>query len=64
MSGLYILTGFKHVITPKGAFSQFVLIRDPFEFPQYLFENLQVEPAEQPSVHRAAGGGDFTITPP
>ena len=62
MSGMYLLTGFKHVINPKGSYSQFVLIRDPFEMSSYLFENAGTQPTDQPTVHRAGHSGDFTIT--
>ena len=63
MSGMYILTGFKHVITATRAYSQFVLIRDPFEFAPYLFDSVTEEPT---SISRVfpdpQGANDFSIT--
>lgn len=56
MNGLYIITGFKHFISATRAYSQFVLIRDPFEFAPYIFDNLSTELTESPTVERDSRG--------
>jgi|6_EtaG_2_1085325.scaffolds.fasta_scaffold25281_2 hypothetical protein len=62
MSGMYILTGFKHVITSTRAYSQFVLIRDPFELSTYLFEAVGEVPTKiSINLPESQGATDFAI---
>tara|TARA_R110000744_G_scaffold274067_1_gene387270 strand:+ start:863 stop:1513 length:651 start_codon:yes stop_codon:yes gene_type:complete len=62
MSGMYIMTGFKHVITSTRAYSQFVLIRDPFEFAPYLFESVsETLSAVTMNLPETQGATDFSI---
>ena len=37
MTGVYYILGFKHVFSAKEAYSQFLLIREPFDFASYIF---------------------------
>lgn len=39
MSGVYYVVGFKHVFSAKEAYSQFILIREPFDFAAFIFED-------------------------
>jgi len=37
LSGVYYILGFKHVVSATQTYSQFLLIREPFNFASYIF---------------------------
>jgi hypothetical protein len=53
MSGVYYILGFKHVFSSKQAYSQFLLIREPFNFASYILADYGTDSPD---------GDEFSIT--